>query len=293
MTSRSPLLFALILGCYAPSSAQDSAAGAAEDPSGGTIWGGASGSGGSSGAGTATERGILKDDDFTIFWRWYGDADWEEGTCTEILLRNDGDDVRTWQLALELSAEIGNFSHEDGAFFIVDGTTLLADPVTSTRISSGSSASMSYCAEPRATVLSAAVDSTRDGSSSSSDDDDDGSVDEDDGIVIGDVETSLPGVRMYYLEGSESEGGRCLELNLANEGTGTWTIEETTLRFAEPVALTDYWESLFRVDGETLTVTWPGYLGDLDPGESFRGTVCLDPLSEPESIDVVGYAAAD
>jgi hypothetical protein len=306
MTSRSPLLPvllpallpALLLGCYAPSSVQDTAAGAEADPSGGTIWGDDSSSGGSSGAGTASDRGILTDEDFTVFWRWYGNADWEEGTCTEILLRNDGDEVRTWQLALELSAEIGSFSHEDGAFFIVDGTTLLADPVTNTRISAGSSASMSYCAEPRASVLSADVRATRGGGTdddddAGSDDEDDGSddTDTDDSLVLGDVETPLEGVRLYYREGTESQGGRCMELNLTNEGSTSWTIEETTLRFSEPVTLTDYWESLFRVDEETLAVSWPSYLGDLDPGETFRGTACLDPLSEPVSVDVVGYAA--
>lgn len=296
MPSRSPLLLALLLGCYAPTSLQDTAASADDEPPGGTFWGDGSSSGGSSGAGGVSDRGILTDEDFTVFWRWYGNAGWEEGTCTEILLRNDGDDVQSWRLALELSAEIRSFSHEDGAFFIVDDTTLLADPVTNTRISAGSSATMSYCAEPRAAVLSADVRATRD---DGSDDDDDGRDDEagagdtdpDDTIVIGDVETPLDGVRLYYREGTESQGGRCIELNLTNEGSTSWTIVETTLRFSEPIAITDYWESLFRVEAETLSVSWPSYLGDLDPGEAFRGTVCLDPLSEPVAVDVVGYAA--
>ena len=62
-----------------------------------------------SGGGTASERGVLTDDDFTIFWRWYGNADWDNGTCTEVLLRNDGDAVRTWTLTLGLDAAMKVF----------------------------------------------------------------------------------------------------------------------------------------------------------------------------------------
>ena len=56
MTSPSPLALALLLGCYAPSSVQDTAAGAADSPSGGTIWGdaGGAGSGSSSGSGSGS-----------------------------------------------------------------------------------------------------------------------------------------------------------------------------------------------------------------------------------------------
>lgn len=292
MTSRSPLLLALLCACYAPTSVPDTGAADGEDPNDGTIWGGGSGgsagSGGSGGAGASSDRGVLQDDDFTIFWRWYGNADWPEGTCTEVLLRNDGERVDTWSLALELDAEIDFFTHESGAFFITDGPTLTANPVTSPTIASGGSVAMSWCAEPRAAIL--AADAIANRSEGGDDDDDDSTTDDEpDSAVLWGAETVLSDVWFYARAVSQ---GECVELRLRNEGTATWTIEETTLRFPEPVVMTDFWEFPVQVDEETVSVTWPGYLGDLDPGEEFKGTVCLDPLVAPSSVDVAGFQPA-
>ncbi|MEC7946170.1 MAG: hypothetical protein VX265_01300 [Myxococcota bacterium] len=146
MKSHRPLLLALTLGCYTPTPAQESGAG--DDTAGG----GSDAVEGGSGGVTASARGTFTVDDVTVFWRWYGEAEWREGTCMEILLRNDGADVRTWQLTLDLDAEIERFSFEDGAFFDVDGTRLVAQPVGNARVDADGSVSMRYCAEPRARV---------------------------------------------------------------------------------------------------------------------------------------------
>jgi hypothetical protein len=294
MPSRSPLLLALLCACYSPTSVPDTGAAAGEDPSGGTIWGGGSGSGADgSGGGTASERGVLTDDDFTIFWRWYGNADWDNGTCTEVLLRNDGDAGRTWTLTLGLDAAISDFTHEAGAFFITDGPTLIANPVTSPGIAAGGSVAMSWCAEPRAAILSADVVSTRSSTDDGGDDGDDGDSDTDTDTpsspILWSGETALSDVWFYARTVSE---GTCTELRLRNEGSATWTIEETTLRFPEPVEMTDFWEFPVQVDEETVSVSWPGYLGDLEPGEEFKGTVCFDPVVAPVSVDVAGFQPA-
>lgn len=111
--------------------------------------------GGTSGGVTASARGAFTVDEVTLFWRWYGDAEWRDGTCMEILLRNDGTNVRTWQLALDLDAELQRFSYEDGAFFDVEGTRLTVQPVGNARVDANGSVSMRYCAEPRARILAA------------------------------------------------------------------------------------------------------------------------------------------
>ncbi len=282
MSRAAALAAVLLAACYQPRA--EEALDTATAP-------GAAGGGGSSSSSPygsiGDDRGRLSDGDFTLYWRWYGDVAWTNGTCVELRLRNNGSSVSWRDMELDLDAELTRWVYEDGGFFWPDSDQILVEPTGRGRLTRYESAMAYFCAEPAVRIDDFSIDTVA-GSGSDDRDDDPDPDDGDDDKVLGDAATGLDGVRLYY---REVQDGACLELNLLNSGTKSWTITETRMEFPEDVELTDYWEAIFRVEGGDLYALWPGYLGALDPGEQFRGTACFEPLAEPDSVTVTGTVA--
>lgn len=276
----------VLVGCYQPREEQtaDTATG------GGAPATGTDGSGSTSYGSVGDDGGRLSDGDFTLYWRWYGDADWTSGSCVELRLRNNGSSVSFWEMELDLDAELTQWVYEDGGFFWPDGDRILVEPTGRGQLTRYESHLAYFCAEPAVRIDDFDITTVAGGDDDDDDRDDDDDDREDDDTMLGDAATGLDGVRLYYRGVQE---GRCLELNLLNDGDTSWDVTETRLQFDDDVELTDYWEALFRVEGGDLYAVWPRYLGALDPGDQFRGTACFEPLDAPASITVTATEATE
>lgn len=93
------------------------------------------------------------------------------------------------------------------------------------------------------------------------------------------------GLELLYAGSGTSNGGDCVGLTLMNLGAQTLSVNLMDITFSGAVNLTNWWNlSAFETSSQALTVLWPSYLADLDYGDTYSGTVCMDPFVAPTSF---------
>lgn len=251
------------------------------------------------GAGSGESRsGLVEDGDVRLYWSWYGNEDWAEGTCVQMLLKNRGNTVSRWSAELQLDTSITAWTHYDGAFLFPYGDKLLVEPETSGSLAEGESLQLNFCAEPRVEIL--ALDMDGDGlssgsSSSESDADTDADADADadtdadadaDAGPQGSVESADGDVLLEWDPNGTSNGGDCTQLTVTNQGSidyANWWVDVT---FDADFELTDSWNwALIDTTSPTLRLA-PAWDQTLFAGSGYTGTLCLDESAEPTAVAI-------
>ena len=63
-------------------------------------------------------RGIIEDNGFKIYWEHY--EVWEQGACTAIRLKNEGREVRGWEMVVDLSEDVTRWLDAGAFMWLVD-----------------------------------------------------------------------------------------------------------------------------------------------------------------------------
>jgi hypothetical protein len=250
-----------------------------------------------------TKSGLVEDGDMRLYWAWYGNEGWAEGTCVQMLLKNRGSTVSNWSAELQLNSAITAWTHYDGAFLFPYGDKLLVEPETSGTLSGGASLELSFCAEPRVEIL--ALDMDGDGLSTTNDSDADTDADSDsdtdsdadtdadtdadadaDAGPQGSVESADGEVLLEWDPNGTSNGGACTQLTVTNQGSidyANWWVDVT---FDADFELTDSWNwALVDTTSPTLRLA-PAWDQTLFVGSGYTGTLCLDETAEPIAVSI-------
>jgi hypothetical protein len=295
--SRVPSLLVLLalVGCYvqpsAPAGDTSSAGDVAAGDGGGVgvpgddgTWNGGGGAGDGGGELSPSEdRGRLSAGDYSVYWRWYGYADWPEGACVEVRFKNNGPDIDNWTLTLDLDAAVTRWVYEDGGFLWPEGDSLVVEPLTDSTLSSGSDHWVYFCAEPRVRVTGFSVEAqVTDGGSESGGGDTGG----DDAGTGGGRSGQLSmndSLLLIWRPAGVSYGGECTEYTVLNRGSAAVTLGEVTVELDRVGGFTDWWNLLPVLDGTDLLLYYPSSLNPLDAGEAASGTVCMDAAVTPQA----------
>lgn len=233
-------------------------------------------------------RGSLVDGDFAVYWRHYDG--WGQGSCVELLLRNQGtSSARISELQLGASDSFTYWADAGGATFWPDGSSITIWP-DSTSLSGGGIRRMYYCAEPAAELVSLSVAATTTGGSGA----DDGAGDEgDDGgaeVNAGSFSQGELVVTWRELWEDPDHGGTCFEFAAFNEGSTPIDLGVLRFEMSGEYEITHYYGLTPTPLSDSLAILFPDYLGALPPigedlSDQFRGTVCLDPVVLPVSME--------
>lgn len=230
-------------------------------------------------------RGSLEDGDLAVYWRHY-DA-WDQGACVELLLRNQGtSSVRVSEISLLASDSFTYWADAGGATFWPDGAEITIWP-DSTSLSGGGIRRMYYCAEPAAELVGLDVTAVSSGSSAGDDDATD-PVEPD--VNAGSFSQGELVVTWRELWEDPDHGGTCLEFAAFNEGSTPMDLGVLRFEMSTAYEITHYYGLTPTPLSDSLAILFPDYLGALPPigedlSDQFRGTVCLDPLALPESME--------
>ncbi|HCH62074.1 MAG: hypothetical protein CL927_13625 [Deltaproteobacteria bacterium] len=271
------------VGCYL-ANPEDTASPVSEDDSVSDING--------SGTGAVPEgRDVFENNDFTIYWEHY-DV-WEQGACTRIQLKNEGREVRGWEMVVDLSEDVTSWLDAGGAFMWLVGDQILIEQEDDAGFEPWERASMYYCAEPAVLIEDVVVTfrEADDGDGWSGDDSSGDATDADDAPVFTGsesftTEAGYPVVWTYetYMVSDYA----CMNITLANGADEALsfisftTQMSNTTEFVEPVGGAPLVDS-----SSVLTFVFDdGAVAD--PGASVGGRVCMTPMARPVGLlDVV------
>lgn len=232
-------------------------------------------------------RGRFDEGPFTIYWRWYDT--WEQGTCVQIDVRNNGDTLSWWDLTLDLDQPLTQWTYESGAFFWPEGDQLLIEPESSGSFSRRATKKFNYCAEPRAAIVGATVNYEYSGSGSSgsggdgsSGDGGDGSSGDGDGgdggssgglSERGELFPAPFTLRWRWV--SSWDGGSCTQVTLIN-GDRDLAEWELLLNLSGDARLSSEWGAWYVPSGDSMRVE-PNGSGVLRAGATVDFGYCTLP----------------
>jgi|GEM_PF-4678041 len=254
-----------------------------------------SSSGGESGSATGPvtgERGIIEHDGFKLYWEHY-DA-WEQGACTRLRLKNEGGEVRGWEMTVDLSDDITNWIDSGGAFMWLVDDQITVEQEDYSDFDAWESVEMYYCAEPAAEVNDFTITwregEDRDGGSTG------GGSGDDDPVDLPSLDGELDYVHAdgrsvtFHYEGYENEGYTCLNFDVENTHDAPLVVRSITTELSNDTEFVYFTGgTVIDTDSDELAFVFDDPT-ELEPGESVSGRACMTLMAEPTSVSRVVFA---
>jgi hypothetical protein len=282
-----PLLFASALasGCYmaATDTVEESASGVSANT-------GSDSTGSSTGV-IPEGHGILESSGFKLYWEHY-DA-WEQGACTRMRLKNEGGEVRGWEMHVELSEDLIQVFDYGGAYFWLGNSDdeLSIEQSDYSDFDNWESVEMYYCAEP-AVDIDAFTITWNEGEARPTD-----STPDDDSVDDGDADAEVEGSKVVT-----TASGHEVEWSFTSYATGTYACTDFAIQNDSDTAL-DILNVQVQMSGtasfvepeggeviptvsDTMNFTF-NPVESTDPGDSVEGRVCTTPATVPIGTPVV------
>lgn len=210
---------------------------------------------------------------FSVTWGW--SDSWPEGNCTELRAEVSGVDVANWELDFTLDNALDRLTWSDGAEMEIVGTHLVMRPWDEGALAAGDDLQLEYCGEPqtRITALEVTYDRT-------DDTDDPGS-----GGLFGTLVDSTNTLGLIYEEDGTENGGKCLEIKVANLTSQTLTDWKLTVTLSEAAALTHISGLLFFPETSTSVLVLPDADSqEIGPYGTQIGRMCTTVQVVPEGF---------
>jgi len=249
-----------------------------------------SGDGGSSGSSSGpvpAGRDIIEDNGFKIYWEHY--EVWEQGACTRIRLKNEGREVRGWEMTVDLSEDVTSWLDSGGAFMWLVDDQIFVEQEDYSAFDTWESVEMYYCAEPAVLIDDATV-TFREGAT------DDGWAG--DGSDAADDASTFAGEVSYTTEGGfpvvwsyaayNVADYTCMDVDLENGSEVALEVISFTAQMSHTTSYVDY-QGGAPIDESSSLLTFLFDSGSVaEPGARVSGRVCMTPLARPvELLDVV------
>ena len=204
-------------------------------------------------------------------------ADWENGGCVQLMLRNTGAAVDHWALQVRLEAPLTEISSTWGAVIQASGAELLdvfpSNP--SQQLAEDGTASFGFCGKPP-TYLAAIVSATGEAVTVEQPQNTFGS---------GSIDDPAKGVTLRYSAPvSAGDGVGCLDLTFQNTGNADLAVTRFVVGlFADCELVNDSWHGDLQKSGTAeLTFEWPADFGPtMKKGSEYKTNVCLKPAQKP------------
>jgi hypothetical protein len=254
--------------------------------------GGDGGTSGSSPGPVPAGRDIIEDNGFKVYWEHY--EVWEQGACTRIRLKNEGREVRGWEMTVDLSEDVTNWLESGGAFMWLVDDQIVIEQEGYADFDPWESVDMYYCAEPAVLIDDASVTfregATDDGWEADDDDDDD----DDDSDAASTFEGEVPytteaGYPVVWSYAAYSVADyTCMDVALTNGAEVALEFISFTAQMSNTTTYVNA-EGGAPIDETSSRLTFLFDGGSVaEPGSQVSGRVCMTPLSRPvELLDVV------
>lgn len=237
-------------------------------------------------------RGIIEDNGFKIYWEHY--EVWEQGACTAIRLKNEGREVRGWEMVVDLSEDVTRWLDAGGAFMWLVDDQIFVEQEDYSDFDPWERADMFYCAEPAVLIDDVSVtfresgdDDERSGDDSSDDDDDDVAFE---GSELFTTEEGYPVLWTY--ETYSVADYACMNMALENRSDTPLEFVSFTAQMSNTTEFVEPEGGAPLVDRSSVLtfVMDPGAIAE--PSGSVEARVCMTPLARPLALlDVVAQSS--
>lgn len=227
-------------------------------------------------------RDIIEADGFKLYWEHY-DA-WEQGACTRLRLKNEGGEVRGWEMNLQLSENVTDWIDSGGAFMWLVDDQLTVEQEDFSDFESWESVEMYFCAEPAVEIDDFQI-TWREGEDRGPDVDE---TEEEEELpsVSGTLEFDQGDGHSAALtyESYVNGGYTCLNFDVENTSEGPAAIFGFDLQLSNRTDFVYASEGIVVEDSsDTLSFIFDDR-SVLEVGEKTEGRVCMTAMAEPEEL---------